>query len=175
MPAKKSQEAVINEEDVDPIEAFIMTAKTGASKIWEPTLDTIAALKPENIESHEEIDKILTGIRKKLNPIYSIIPFEVTKCYSTKFIKEHPDLADRVHEAYKERYQRLELQHQVAELNLQHQCPILYATANDEGHLSAIDWSNMRQRLSQDYTTTKGKNWFVKMPVSYTHLTLPTN
>ena len=163
MPAKKSQETVIDEEIVDPIETFIATAKTGLSKIWEPTLDTIAALKPENIDTHEEIDKILSGIRKKLNPIYSIIPFEVAKCYSTKWIKEHPDLADRVHTAYKERFERLELQHQVAELILRHQCSILHAIANDEGHLGAIDWSNMRQRLSQDYTTTEGKDWFVKM------------
>ena len=33
MPAKKSQETVIDEEDVDPIETFIITAKTGASTV----------------------------------------------------------------------------------------------------------------------------------------------
>ena len=49
MPAKKAQETVIDEENVDPIETFITTAKTGLSKIWEPSLDTIEALNPENI------------------------------------------------------------------------------------------------------------------------------
>ena len=165
MPAKKAQETVIDEESVDSIETLISTAKTGLSDVWEPSLDTIAALDPDNIEltTHENVNGILTGIREKLNPIYSIIPFEVAKCWSTKWIKDHPALADRVHKAYKERFERLELQHQVAELNLQHQCPMLYAVANEEGHLGAIDWSNMRQRLSQDYTTTEGKDWFVKM------------
>jgi hypothetical protein len=162
MTSKKAKEAVINEVDDAPIETLINTAKIGLNKIWEPTETMIETLKPDAVADPPSVEEI-ADMEKKLNPIYTIVPLNITRCWANKYAKDNNRLASRVHDAYKERYVRLELQHEVAQGILRHKCPLLYATAAEGGHLKSIEWKSMRGRLSQNESTTHGKNWLDKM------------
>lgn len=120
-------------------------------------------LKTDAITEPPSVDEIAEMELKKLNPIYMIVPLNITKCWANKYAKDNSELVKQVNDAYKERYVRLESQHEVAQGILRHKCPLLYATAADEGHLKSIEWKSMRGRLSQNESTTHGRNWLDKM------------
>ena len=162
MPAKKAKETVVYEVDTDPIKALIDTAKGGLKKIWEPSAAIIESLRTDEIARTPSADAI-AEMEDHLNPIYMIVPPDITKTWAKEYAKNNAELVEEVNNAYKERYARLESQHQVAQGILRHKCPLLYATAADEDCLKSLEWKNMRGRLSQNESTTQGRNWLEKM------------
>ena len=136
MPAKKTKETVGDEVDTAPIKALIGTAKVGLKKIWEPSVAIRETLRTEVIADTPSADEI-AEMEKQLNPIYTIVPPEITRTWAKDYAKNNVELVEEVNNAYKDRYARLESQHEVAQGILRHKCPLLYATAADEDCLKS--------------------------------------